>query len=163
MKSAGLRLALAVMLFAGWIGWLVYLAVKTPRPVSPTQPQPWVLSRPQFLVSSLDVIAEVDGINGKRSKVTVVDVHWPGGKQTKQLVGKAIPVTNLAECRDDWTGPGEYILPLIATDKDEYGVAPQPPSPGFPSGRPRIYRVTPQTLGQLREICKPETLHLPEF
>jgi hypothetical protein len=162
MKSAGLRLLLATLLFAAWIGWLVYLTGTTPRPIDSSRPQPWILSRPQFLVSSLDVIAQVDGTSDKPGTATVVDVHWPQGDQARQLIGKTISVSNLSECREDWSGPGEYILPLIERH-DEYRVAPQPPSPGFATGRPRIYRATPLTLGQLRQIQKPEKLHVPDF
>jgi hypothetical protein len=144
------------LLFAGlfvvWIGWLAYLAITSTRPI--------VLSRPQFLVSKLDIIAEVHADNSKPDpKVDVREVHWPP-KGMEQLVGRKITVGNLAQC-DGWTGPGLYILPLATETPEpkngsEYEVAKIPPSPGFSPAKspPRIYPKTPETLRQLNEIQK---------
>ncbi len=149
LKSAKIRLALAAVLFAAWIGWLVYLVV-TARGVSFSPPV--VLSRPQFLVSQLDVIAEVERADGNPSEVTIREVSWP--KEEKKLAGEKIRVTNLSKC-DGWNGPGEYILPLIKSGKDGYEVTPQPLLPGAGAGRPRIYPSTPQTRQQLQALPKP--------
>jgi len=162
MKWAPLRLVLAAMLFAAWIGWLVYLVVAMKRALPPGATRPVVLSRPQFLVSSLDVIAQVDGIDSDPEEVTVREVHWPKGKETEELIGKKIRVSRLPECRDDWVGRGEYILALAPLGEKGYQVVSLPRSPGFPSGRPWIYPSTPQTLRQLQEIRKSESLLVPE-
>jgi hypothetical protein len=155
MKLAKLRLAVAVGLFCVWLGWLAYLAC------TKVQAQPVVLSRPQFLVSSLDVIAEVDAIDGKESKVRILDVHWPRDQSAQELKDHEITVVNLTECRSDWPGPGRYILPLVQVGPDAYQVAPTPRSPGFArAGQPRIYPDNPQTEEQLKTIPKPE-LPLP--
>ena len=53
MKRRPWLLAVAAGLFAAWIGYLFYLALTAGHP-------PVVLSRPQFLVADLWVIAEVD-------------------------------------------------------------------------------------------------------
>ncbi len=155
MKPAVVRLGLALLLFAGWLGWLLYLAVTASRPV--------VLSRPQLLVSNLDVIAEVPSLEGNPPTVTVKSVHWPKDDDwADALKGRTIAVDNLARCKDDWKGPGEYILPLT-TDRKTFHVTPLPRSPGFPGAnpaaeRPRIYPVTPQTIQQLGTIAKTATV-----
>src|SRR5947209_19777960 len=143
-----LLLLVSALLFFGWIGWLAYEAFTAGKPV--------VLSRPQFLISTLDVIADVPDPS---AAVTVKEVAWAAqGKD--QWQGKALPVTNLEECRDHgWQGPGEYILPLVQAE-DGFRVAPTPPSPGYPprggghAGPPRIYPVTPQTRAQLDAIVR---------
>src|SRR5438128_1430645 len=57
LHPAVLRLIAVALVFAAWIGYLVYLVAT--RPVT-ADGAPLVLSRPQILVSELDVIAEVD-------------------------------------------------------------------------------------------------------
>jgi hypothetical protein len=162
MKPAVLRLVIAAVLFAAWIGWLVHLVYSMKSSLPPGATRPVILSRPQFLVSSLDVIAEVDTIAADPAEVTIREVYWPQGKDAPDLKGKKIKVSRLPECRDDWLGPGEYILPLASHGDQGYQVVPVPRSPGFPSGRPRIYPVTPQTRRQLEEIRKADTLVNPE-
>lgn len=149
MKSAAVRLVLAAVLFFGWIGVLVYLAA--------TESQPVVLSRPQLLVSSLDVIAQID--DPKTGTAVIRQVHWPQDENAPKRIAQKLAVANLADC-EGWQGPGEYILPLVP-EGDGYRVAPLPRSPGFEpdphsdAGRPRIYRATRQTLRQLGEVQKP--------
>src|SRR5689334_762472 len=97
MSRAKMRLLLAAGLFAAWIGWLAYLAATTTRPI--------VLSRPQFLVSTLDVIAEVKAESDRPAPtVTVKEVHWqqPGGKVKP---GDRLTVANLSTCQG-WHSPG---------------------------------------------------------
>ena len=154
MKPATLRLGLAAAAFAAWIGWLVYLVYSMESSLPPGASRPVVLSRPQFLVSSLDVIADVHEIQTDPSEVTVRQVLWPDTKDAQDLIGKQIRVSHLSECRADWLGPGEYILALQSLGPKGYQVVPLPRSPGFPSGRPRIYPSTPDTREQLREIRK---------
>ena len=164
MKLTTLRFVLMVVLFAAWIGWLVYLVVQLKSSVPPGETRPVVLSRPQFLVSSLDVIAEVPTIATEPVEVTVRAIAWPKDKDTQDLVGKQIKVNHLSECREDWIAPGEYILALMRSGEQGYQVVPLPRSPGFPSGRPRIYPATPQTLQQLQDIETPKAtpFHLSE-
>src|SRR5262245_26736807 len=149
-KLAVVRLVVAATLFAGWIGWLVYLAAAKSRPV--------VLSRPQLLISDLDVIAQVDDPN---EKVIVKEVYAWRQEGDPPTVGTALKVSNLDKCRrlprdnenadaipPDWQGPGLYILPLREVN-GHYEVAPIPPSPGFSPapipGPPRIYLLTAET------------------
>src|SRR5438105_4982981 len=120
MKAARLRLLLAALLFFAWIGWLAYLAAKV------TLEPPLVLSRPQFLVSNLDVIGQIEQIpdhDDQLTPVKIVEVHYPPGE--KVLEGKTIQVAALAGCRKDWKGAGSYILPLVRSG-DKYFVATVP-------------------------------------
>jgi hypothetical protein len=161
-----LRLGLAVTLFAAWMGWLIYLALADSRRHSPTDgPVKFdrlVLSRPQFMVSSLDVVAHIDKLDGP---VVIKDVLWPKSDEAK-LPGKELPVTNLANCEQSWAGPGDYIMPLMPDPKGGYQVAPIPPSPGSPPRQEtkdglhaylpvRIYPDRPETRQQVHEIAKP--------
>jgi hypothetical protein len=153
MKAATLRLLLAAGLFAGWIGYLAYLAVTAgTQPIS--RQGPTVLSRPQFLVSTLDVIAQVNEVKDAPAPTdaTVVEVLWGGPKPGE---GHVLHVTNLAGC-EGWAGPGQYILPLVQTvgAEDTYEVAPIPRSPGIDRHVPRIYPVTDQTREQFRQVLK---------
>ena len=141
------RLVLAAALFVAWIGMLAILAATTTRPV--------VLSRPQFLVSDIDVIAQIiQGTHGPDHEVTIKEVHWLE-KENDKLTGKKISVLNLDQC-DGWQGPGRYILPLKKTGPDAFVVPLPGPSPGFDplKTKPRIYRETPETLRQLSSIDK---------
>jgi hypothetical protein len=138
MKSSALVFAAALVVFLGWLGWLAYLAIQARAEV--------VLSRPQLLVSNLDVIADV----GKTVKIE--EVHWPDTEEGRK--GQTIEVTNLSAC-DGWIGPGRYILPLTPDGKD-WRVTQTPRSPGYSgTAKPRIYPVTPETLRQLDECRKP--------
>jgi hypothetical protein len=157
-----LRLLLAAVLFAAWICVLVYFVVSMKSSLPPGATRPVVLSRPQFLVSSLDVIAQVDEMDADPAEVTVREVVWPKEKEADDRIGKKIKVSRLPECHDDWVGPGEYILPLAPFGEKGYQVVSLPRSPGFPSGRPRIYPSTPQTRRQLQEIRKSDSLLVPE-
>jgi hypothetical protein len=161
MKPATLRFGLAAVAFAAWIGWLVYLVYSMESSVPPGASRPVVLSRPQFLVSSLDVIAEVREIKTDPAEVTVRQVIWPQTKEAQDLVGKKITVSHLPDCRGDWLGPGDYVLALQSLGSKGYQVVPLPRSPGFSSGRPRIYPSTPDTREQLKEIMKAKGL-IPE-
>jgi hypothetical protein len=150
MTLARVRLLAASTLLAAWIGWLGFQAWTRGRDYP-------VLSHSQFLVSTLDVIAEVraaaDG--GPDPVVTLRRAHWPTGQD--ELAGRSITVANLPAARG-YRGPGEYILPLIGGDgPQEYRVAGLPPSPGFETvpALYSIYPAGPKTLRQLAAIPKP--------
>ncbi len=168
MKPTAVRLLLAGALFAAWIGYLGYQVLT--RPVSAGQPL--VVSRPQVLVSDLDVVAEVSSTEGA-VEVTVKEVLYQ--REGKVKVGDTIKVTNLDECRAphqetrekdrpqpplDWTGNGPYLLPLRHRfAANEYEVVPLPESPGRRwdwTRPPRIYRDNPETRAQYHQIGKPE-------
>jgi len=148
MQSAKVRLALVALVLFLWIGYLVYLAL-------PSTTSREVLSRAQFLESTLDVIAKLEAKDDLPSpQVQVLEVHWP--PSAKDLAGQKINVGNLTGQCKGWHGPGDYILPLVR-DGDRYLVAPIPRSPGYDGSRiPRIYQATPQNRRQLADIPKPQ-------
>lgn len=138
-------LALLALLFAGWIGWLAYLAYHTTQPI--------VLARPQFLISQIDVVAELHGDSGPAPTVKVSEVLYSTGKQ-HLAAGSEIEIANLAHLRpaEGWRGEGQYILPLMKDAEGKHRLAPIPRSPGYGGGSPRIYPLTPETREQHRQI-----------
>jgi hypothetical protein len=163
MRASKARLAVAAVLFLAWIGYLVYLVVTTTRPEvhlwppEVTRRPPVVLSRPQFLVSDLDLVAEVKDRNGQPdSQVTVKKVQWVRDEKERPAAPEIV-VVNLPGAQG-WEGPGDYILPL-GRDGKVYRVVAIPRSPGFdgpPDHRTRIYPATAETERQLVRIPKPE-------
>lgn len=177
MKLAVKRLILAAVLFLGWLGYLGYLVICRPHTpgglLGAFEGRPLTLSRPQFLVSTLDVVAEVSGEKGET--IIVKEVLFPPTSPLKP--GTRIHVGNIDHCRSlsdplaksadpppDYSGPGLYLLPLQAVDANDphrYEVVPVPPSPGFAtapganSELPRIYPATAEMLAEYREIAKP--------
>jgi hypothetical protein len=178
MKLAAKRLILTAVLFLGWLGYLTYLVVCRPHTpgglLGAFEGRPLTLSRPQFLVSTLDVVAEVSGQKG--AKVVVKEVLFPKSNAPVKP-GDEIHVENIDHCRSlsdplakdvnptpDYRGPGEYLLalqPLDPHDTHRYEVVPTPPSPGYPTsqgvnfGLPRLYPATKEMLAEYREIAKP--------
>lgn len=145
MISQKWRLAFAVVLFACWLTYLAFLAATARRPI--------VLSRPQFLNSTIDIIANVREKDGRANPtVEVEQVLWiqPGLHEPK---GEVV-VLRLDKVADGWEGPGRYILALTR-ENGELNPALPGRSPGYEGGAPRIYRATPDTEAQYREIRKP--------
>src|SRR6266404_5991391 len=120
MTSPKLRLGLAIAVFGLWMGWLIHLALTASRPI--------VLSRPQFFVSNLVVVAHIEQLKGE---VQLKEVLWPKSDEQKWL-DKKVTISNLHDCEDGWAGLGDYILPLMADPKGGLQVAPIPRSPGSP-------------------------------
>jgi hypothetical protein len=164
---AAWRLILVGAVFAGWIGYLGYLVYMQSRPTAAI-----VLSRPQLLISDVDVIAEVDG-NSEPAQVRVKEVLYVrkkegAGKQTAAPeAGKAIEVYGIKRSghhnartgkhEPDFTGPHTYLLPLRAVGDNRYEVVPIPYSPGYPlqPGPPRIYPDSPEIRAQYQQIPRP--------
>jgi hypothetical protein len=144
MRARTLRLVLAVLLFVAWTCWLIYLGLATSHPI--------VLSRPQFLISQLDIVATLERPRGPSTEVTVKEVLWPPSQAALQ--GKSITIEGLAQSQG-FNELGDYILPLTPDGK-RYRVTPLPPSPGYGgTTTPRIYPLTRQTRWQLGRIIKP--------
>ena len=152
-----LRLILTSLLFISWIGYLAYLVSITRHPV--------ILSRPQFLVADIYVLAELGGTKqSPDGKIRVTEVLWPTDDAHKQLVGTEITVRNLEKCTEPngWIGMGPYIVPLsnvrIPSDGNEkYELTRIPISPGFHQDEKtlnylRIYPATPQARDQLTTV-----------
>lgn len=137
-------LALAAGLFAAWIGYLAYLAITT------TAHPTYVLSRPQFLVADYWIVAEVKDLEQPIKIADVVYVR-PAAKDKQPQKGEEVKLSNLSECREYWIGSGNYILPLMRTEKG-YRVAPVPHGP--PALTPRIYPDNEETRAQLNQLPK---------
>ena len=165
MNHKPLRLALAATLFAAWMGYLGYLVYALPAPTSsptvdslrpaPTRLTP-VLSRPQFLVSNLDVVGTVDVAAGT---VTVEEVLYPtDGDRPKK--GDEIKVTNLKHAEPalpEQGAVGPCLLLLQETnDGSAYRIAPVPSSPGYSRGQLLIYSADSERLAEYHSLKKPE-------
>jgi hypothetical protein len=170
VKAAAVRLGIAAALFAGWIGYLAYLALFTRNPV--------VLSRPQFLVSVYDVVGRVDPDDP--TKVHVKKVLYPAGGADDApgpavQADQVITVDNLGDCRapdgrGGWqavAAGGTYLLPLSAPDPhpqkgdaEHRRVIGVPPSPGFFPGEAavplRVYPDGDEARKQYEGIRKPQ-------
>jgi hypothetical protein len=143
-------LALAAALFAGWMIYLLQLALTHWRPV--------VVSRPQVLVAEVIVIGAVaDPVD---SSVVVEEVLFTAeGYQGPTLEpGQAITVKNLAECVGITPGSRTYIFPLKSGGKAGFQVVSIPRSPGYdrrPPQPPRIYVDEAESRHQVEHILKP--------
>ena len=123
------RLVVSVCLFLAWIGFLAYLVARTRDPV--------ILSRPQLVVSSAVVIAEVKAQDGRQAgTVAVSKVAWALASDDAKFADSQLAVDGLADIGSEqgWSGPGAYILPLTKRKVASgyvYEVTPLPISPGY--------------------------------
>ncbi len=151
MRKSPVELAVAVLLFVGWLTWLGIQAVRDRRPL--------VVSRAQLAVSQYDV--EVDlAANPDGSLplgVKVQRVRWASDDRAPPA-GEEIAVANLPQTQG-YQGPGTYLLPLVRRGKD-YAVAGLPLDPGYAPPheplheppKPRIYPAAPGVMKQWDEI-----------
>jgi hypothetical protein len=148
-----LRLILAAALFAAWMGYLSYLVYALPRPPVWSDKR-IVLSQPQVLVSTVDVVGTVDVENGT---VKVEDVLFPLNA-AKPAKGEEIQVTNFDEVEPSVEGKtnlGSCLLLLwTGNEGKSYQFVHIPRSPGYPGGAPRIYPADGETLAEYRKIHK---------
>jgi hypothetical protein len=125
------RVVVSAGLFLAWIGFLAYLAARTRDPV--------ILSRPQFLVSNLVVLAEIGAVDDRpAARITVKEVLRSADPSDADLVGKEIAIPDIVDCvkSQGWHGAGQYIVPLVKHKgaKDfSYRVTPLPTVPGYHS------------------------------
>ena len=144
MVSPKARLAVSAGLFLAWIGFLVYLVAQTRAPV--------ILSRPQLLVSSLTVLAEVREKDGRPAPtIQVKKVHRALDAEDAKLDGTQITVEDLVDCgaKQGWAGPGEYIVPLTRLGSSgSFQVTQIPPSPGY---RADFYTIELVSVGPEKE------------
>src|SRR5436853_3852156 len=82
------RFVLASCLFAVWIGWLSWMAANKSKQT--------VLSRPQLLISEIDVLAEVEALD---KPVVIEKVLHSTIKDAAVAPGASIKVDNLADCK----------------------------------------------------------------
>ena len=123
------RLAVAALLFVGWLGFLVYLVAESRHTV--------VLSRPQLLVSNLCVVAEVKEEKGAPlPRVLVKRVVWSADPRDEKLLDAEVVVLNMSHvgAPQGYAGSGEYVLPLTKQGPAEapmYLVTNVPHTPGY--------------------------------
>jgi hypothetical protein len=117
------RLLISAGLFVSWIGFLVYLVAQSREAV--------ILSRPQFLVASAYVVAELKGDAKPRSEVRIKEVTWT--KDADDLSGKTLVIEDLPDCGhlQGWAGAGDYVLALTKEKARVYHITPLPLTPGF--------------------------------
>lgn len=168
MSPRALRLIAMVVLFIGWLGYLLYLVSTRPR----EEERMLILSRPQLLVSPVHVIAEVsedsqdEGVPS--SKVRILEILH-SSEDDGLGVNQEVEITNLRYCRPhgqgqrgepslDWSKAGKYLLPLERDSRgsSKYRVTRIPDSPGFSQGTPRIYPDTSEIRAQYDLIPKLE-------
>ncbi len=142
MTVARARLAIAAVLFFGWLGWLGYLAF--------TQTNPVIVSRSQAMAADRFVVGEVtvDPATGALNKnVTVVEDLRPDGAP---LTG-AVEVPNLEQAEvtggeTRFRDKGHYLLMLNSAGNGKFNLT-RPPgrvsrAPGgnrTEPGRPWVY------------------------
>jgi hypothetical protein len=150
MKRSRGFLILTSFLFVVWLGYLGFLAVSHGHWKEDLTDR--VISRPQFLLSQLDVIGTLDSLDDKQIKVSRIVNNVTGKELATPL---KIGVRNLKDC-EGWQGPGDYVLALIPPDGagKAYRVAELPRSPGSRSQTPRIYKLTPEVEAQLKVVPK---------
>lgn len=129
MTHPRLRLAVAVFLFLGWIGYLLFLVVRTRNPV--------ILSRPQLLETDVVVLAALREENGKpHPEAAVTDILWALDGSAKPEIGNTLRLPELVDSAEGqgWRGPGEYLIPLRvmgAKERPAFAIPAIPWSPGF--------------------------------
>jgi len=127
------RLVVSAALFASWIAFLGYLVFTSSKVI---------LSRPQFMIAQMYVVAEVREGN---AEVVIDQVLWSARKVDAKL-DKNLTLPEITACgkKQGNQGPGKYLLPLQRTSTGDFEIAPVPRALGFPS--------TPATHGTLEMI-----------
>ena len=153
MKVARIRLAIATLLIAAWLGYLGFLVLYERDPV--------IVSRSQVMASTQFVVANVtvDPDTGLPNRsVTVVEDLRP---LKESLTGKSITVWNIKDARvagtkDGFREQGPYLLMLTKNNTDGYDLTPPPRSPGNDSPiRPKpwaYYWTAPGVQKQFDEL-----------
>ena len=142
MNWAKVRLAVAALLFFGWLGYLGYAALSKSR--GP------VVSRAQAAAAQVVVVAAVAGEEKPGGTATVTESLKDG-----PAVGTVLEVVNLPEC-NGWAGAGEYLMYLErVTPGEKFRVVGQQRSPGYDIGgvgKSMIYRWSPDVKAQAAKL-----------
>lgn len=137
------RVVVSACLFLGWIGFLLFLVIDSPK---------IHLAKPQFLIAPLYVVADIREEKGKADPDVVIDeVVWSAEPEDRERAAKSLRIPNLAACGDKqgFRGAGKYLLPLVkqkTAEAAEFQVAP------LPTAGLRIYPWTPETRQQVDRI-----------
>jgi hypothetical protein len=154
MRFAKARLVVTILVLFAWVAYIAYQAMAYGRfPV---------VSHAQLLISTVDLVADLtaDDEGRPQRNVNVVEVIWPAGR--KDLAGQELTVANLTDLAiQGFSGPGRYVLPLVAGEHGTYRVAGLPRSPGFEHTVFFVYPDTPLTRKQLAATPKPPAAEAP--
>ncbi|VTS01560.1 hypothetical protein [Tuwongella immobilis] len=124
-------------------GWLTYLAILT------QQPDPEFVSRSQFMVADLWVVAQIDADRqgNPLPKIILQSTHAITPSPLPQP-GEGVIVLNLADTIG-FTQPGMYAL-ILNRDAETYRI-PTPPEMNSLE-KPRIYPWTPEIEQQFQQL-----------
>lgn len=125
-RVAWLGLAVSATLFVAWLGFLGYLVLTDARPT--------VVSYPQLLASSAEIVTHIEPeADGQLPRTVTVKEVLRG-----QVPGPTIAVANLPESVG-YVGPGDYLVPLVpvggAGGGKEFRVPRPARSPGSELGK----------------------------
>jgi hypothetical protein len=137
-------LILAAALFAGWMVYLLQLALTHRNAV--------VVCGPQLLVTDVIVVAEIDRPDSDSIQAVTVSSNAKGYNGPPPEKGKSIRLRNLAGCDGIQPGIRKYLVPLTADGAGGFEVATIPRSPGHGLGPPRIYPDTNDTREQIKRL-----------
>jgi hypothetical protein len=147
---------LSAAAFLAWVGWLGYLAVAQGQLALIGKQAPPIINRGQILVSDADVLAQVDALDKPVTVKKVLRAPFKRGPSE----GAKLTLQNLGQCEKDWYGPGEYVLPLSASGGDYLVTRVDAKELGLHSTSnflvPHIYRATPETLAQMKQLTGPD-------
>ena len=109
-------------------------------------------------------LAQVDALNQPVTVKKVLRAPFKKGPAE----GEKLTLANLNQCdKKDWSGTGEYVIPLSAypgpgggTDflvtRVEARLLGLHDLPNNPQFLPHVYRATPETLAQLKQLTGPD-------
>jgi hypothetical protein len=155
MKRANVLFIAAGVVFGLWTAWLAYEAATTTNVI--------IVSRPQLLMASIVVEADVPAGIGEREVIVKHIYRWENPPAWDKGAPRKVIVSDLGGARG-WRGPGAYVLALEAgsdPQKQTYRLVPVPSSPGFRPqpdselAKPPIYPATDSTRYQVRAILGP--------
>jgi hypothetical protein len=114
------RLAVSAFLFVSWLLFLFVVWLRSSATI---------LSKPQFVVAQLYIVADVRDERGKANPdVTVDEVLWAFDPADQDLVTKSLHIAELSTCpkQDGYQGAGKYLVPLVKATDGAYRIAPIP-------------------------------------
>jgi len=151
MNRAKLRLAIAILLFVGWLGFLAYLALLKANPV--------VVSRWQMMAATHAIVAQITlDSDGRPKEIAHVEQVFPEKSQDGPAIGQdlelsGLPKAHLPSGKPFAAGERRYLIPLTKEAGNQFHVVALPPSPGYDfSSRLLIYPWTPDVERQVREL-----------
>lgn len=154
MNSAKIRVVVAGLCFAAWLGWLGYLAA--------TKASPLVVSPAQMMASTHFVLVEV-AIEQETGKPKTTQTVKEELKAKASRIQGEIAIYNLKEARiagqrEAVFHPGTlYLLPLTKMSEDNYELTPPPKSPGneqLNRGRPWAYPWNDSVKKQFEQLTQ---------